>query len=537
MINLKSKEFKIFITVWLVYIFYLQMYGSSCMANSQSALAAAIVNERRFEVDTYKNVSCDLAFYNGHYYSGMAPGVSFISVPLYILSKPMLYILPQEATDFLFERLENYGNTLPSDFWGNKKILSNYFSGLGKRQILEYVIISGFVLPIFTTALISAISAVLLYMLLKRFTGDDRLRLLITFFYAFGTITFPISTEFFQRPIAAALMFAAFFILFKLRHKELEPRGSALFGAGVLAGLSALFDYFYLFAAPLLFLYMLYPYADGPIKAKNIWKWPIFGLDKKKLLLLLKFSIGASIPILLLFMYQYAIFDNFFSTTYYHRAYLIAEGTVQELYKKSLPEKDTTSLGLLVFHILELFLYSPILILALYGLYKALRKKDRYYTDAVSAAIFAAFTLIFILGLVLFFHSGIGPSIKRYMSPMILYLMLFLPYIFPRNMLPKKNKAAFLFIFIGVISIFANWTSAQFGGHWALTHFNLKGSRFQIIEQFFENGPSSSFLNALAGVFGMNPLVLNIIGLLALIFILAVIWSPFRHYSNRGNKH
>ena len=220
----KTREFKLFLTVWIVYIFYLQMFGHSCMANSQSALTAAIVNEGRFKIDTYYKTSCDIAFYDGHYYSGMAPGISFISAPIYAVSKPLFYLLPQELIDFVYEKIEDYGAALPVDFEGRKKTPSNYLPDLNKRQILEYIIISGFILPVFTTSLFSALSALLLYIILKNFTRNEKLRIIITLAYAFGTLMFLLSTEFFQRPIAIALMFAAFTILFKIKHKEIKLR-------------------------------------------------------------------------------------------------------------------------------------------------------------------------------------------------------------------------------------------------------------------------------------------------------------------------
>ena len=153
-------------------------------------------------------------------------------------------MLPQSAIDSLFEKLESYGGKLPVDYEGEKKVLSNYFPNLSKREILEHLFISGFILPIFTTSLISAIAVVLLYSILKKFTSDERLRMLIALFYAFGTLVFPLSTEFFQRSIAAALMFAAFFILFKVGHKELKPEWPIIFVSGLMAGFSAWFDYF-----------------------------------------------------------------------------------------------------------------------------------------------------------------------------------------------------------------------------------------------------------------------------------------------------
>lgn len=515
-----KKEFKLFLTVWIIYIFYLQMFGSSCMANSQSALTAAIVNEGRFEVDTYHRVSCDLAFYNEHYYSGQAPGISFLSVPLYIASKPVFYILPQSIINHLFENLENYGGELPVDYWGNKKVLSNYFEGLNKRQVLEYILISGFILPIFTTALFSAIGAVLVYSMLRRFTKNEGLRMATTAFYAFGTILFPLSTEFFEREIAIVLMFSAFFILFKIRHKEIKPTGSALFTAGVFAGISAWFDYFHLFASGLLFIYLVSFFIRSKPSKLGFKRLRIFDLNKQRASLLLKFIIGVSIPVLLLFSYFYIIFDDPFATSYTHRIVSASNHSILDVFNAKFPSAGT------LFHMLKFILFSPIVIFALYGLYRALLKKDKYYHDAFAVAIFVVFTLLYASALAFTYPDSVAPSFKRHMTPILPYTFVFLPYIFA-NSIPNGNKIKIIFLSLGVISIFFNWVSAQFGGHHGLSHFDLETKKFDVIPQFLENGPSSDFLSTLAGTFNGNALLFNIIGLVILSLIILLIWRVY----------
>lgn len=530
----KSKKFRLFLTVWIIYIFYLQMFGSSHMANSQSALTAAIVNEGRFEIDTYhRAVAQGNAFYNGHYYSGQAPGISFISVPLYLISKPLIYILPQQIVDSLFEKLEKYGGILPPDFEGKKKIPSNYFPDLNKRQILEYVLISGFILPIFTTALFSAIGVILVYSILGRFTHNEGLRMLITLFYAFGTILFPLSTEFFERPIAIVLTFAAFIILFKIRHKELEPKGVTLFGSGLLAGLATMFDYFHLFAAGLLFIYLLSFYIKGKrikVKKGNKRFW-IFELNKQKLWLLLSFIIGVSLSIFPLLLYQYIIFDNPFATSYTYREFELSVYRVSGISNFALP--DMTAFFLM----LNFIMYSPIIILALYGVYKAFLKRDEYYHDVLAIGIFIIFTFAYASILIFSFSSYplIAESFKRYMTPILPFSFIFLPYIFS-NKNKMKNRMKTLLIVLGVISIFFSWTSAQFGGHQGLGHFNLEDKKFEVIPQFLENGPSSDFLSTLSSIFGGNALLFNFIGLVVLALIILLIWKvlPNKKMDRKG---
>jgi hypothetical protein len=511
----KTKEFRLFLTVWIIYIFYLQVYGSSTMANTQSALTAAIVNEGRFEIDTYYRTGGQgNAFYNGHYYSGQAPGISFISVPLYALSKPVFHLLPQKTVDSLFGDLEAYGKNLPKDFEGKEKILSNYFPGLNKRQILEYIVISSFILPIFTTALFSAMGVVLVYVVACRFTRNENLRMLTALFYAFGTILFPLSTEFFERPIAITLIFAAFIVLFRVRHYELKSKSTVLFLSGLLAGFSIWFDYFNFFSAGLLFLYLMSFF----VKHNNTKKFKLFTLDKSKLLLPISFLIGTFIPIFLLLSYHYIVFDDPFTTSYAQREFQETVFNVSGILNASIPDASA------LFHMLAFLIYSPIIILALYGFLRSL-KRDKYYHDVLAIGVFVAFTLTYASALMFAYsHYPLLPeSFKRYMTPVLPFIFIFLPRIFPRDKFKDTAKKTMLF---GAISIFLNWVSAQYGGHWALSHFDLNEKKFLILSEFFENGPSSSFLRTLAGVADVNALLLNLIGLTVLILIVYVIWKP-----------
>lgn len=506
---LRTKEFKLFLTIWIVYIFYLQMFGSGCMANSQSALTAAIANEGRFEIDTYHKVSCDISFYKGHYYSGQAPGISFISVPIYIISKPIFYALPDETIDFIFSKLESYGSTLPVDYWGKKKILSSYFNALNKRQILEYIFISGFILPVFTTSLISSLSALLVYLFLKRFTSSEKLRILITLFYAFGTIQFPSSTQFLERPIAIALMFTAFFILFRIKHKELQPKGSTIFCSGILAGLSAWFDYFHLFLSGFLFLYLL----SFCVKTN---------LDKKKLLLLVRFIVGVLIPVLLLFLYYYIIFDEPLANSYTHRIVPTSNHKILDIANMKLSNVTDQYSYLLLF-----FINNLIILVAFYGVYKVLLKKGIYYHEALYTLALIIFVSLYALILALTYPT-VTPQFQRHMTPIFPYAILFLSYALPSN--NNRNKIKTVFLIVGIISIFSGWLLAQFD----LDHFDAESKRLVLIPHFFKNGPASSFLDTLAGTFDINPLPLNIFGLAILILIIFFIWKQYLYKHNKS---
>ncbi len=521
----QTREFKLFITVWIVYIFYMQMFGSSSMANTQSALTAAIVNEGRFEIDAYYKAGGNgNAYYNGHYYSGQAPGISFISVPVYFISKQFFYFVPDSAIDFMFEKLEKYGEKLPADWQGEKRVLSNFFPALGKRQVMEYIVISGFILPIFITSLIVALSVVLLYSLLAYFTKDSKLRMAIALLYAFGTIIFPLSTEFFERPIAMSMLFFAFAILFRIKHEKIRPKKSSFLAAGILSGISAWFDYFHIALAGLLFFYLLSIFRVSGNKENKRKTFLGFDFSGEKLHLILVFAIGVLVPLLVLGLYQYMIFDNPFTTSYTHRIIPEFSLKLSGLHNLALPNAKV------LFSMAIFFLYSPIIILALYGILRAFFRKDEYFGECLLGLAIIIATLVFSTLVVLSYFKYpstiIESSFKRYMKPILPYIMLFIPYAFKNRKISKKGAMWALFTAFGIISVFMNWLSAQFGGHGALGHFDLETMRFVCIERFLETGPSSSFLSTFSGIFGINSLIINITGLLVLMLGIYLIWKP-----------
>src|SRR5688572_9479440 len=75
----------------LVFLIVLAAYGyfftqHDANTNSRLALVRAIVEEKRFEIDSYHDSALDTidkAYYNGHYYSDKAIGTSLIGVPVY----------------------------------------------------------------------------------------------------------------------------------------------------------------------------------------------------------------------------------------------------------------------------------------------------------------------------------------------------------------------------------------------------------------------------------------------------------------------
>lgn len=497
----ERKEFKLFFTVWIFYLFYLQMFGSSSMANTQSALTASIVNEGRLNIDTYHQAGGNgNAFYNNHYYSGQAPGISFISVPIYFISKQFFSFVPQNLIEQLFNKLENYGKNLPNDWEGKPRLLSNFFPALSKEEILEYVLISGFILPVFTTSLITALSVIVLYSFLKNFTKDERLRTAISLFYAFGTMMFPLSTEFFQRPIATALIFTSFCLLFSIKHNHFKKNKKYLLAAGFLAGLSVAFDYFHFALAGLLLFYLAYK------------------IKKTEISHIFFFAAAASIPVLFLGLYQYSIFDDPFTTSYTYRYDPESNSiNISKLNNLALPDYS------MLYNMAIFFLYSPITLLAVYGIYQSLSFKSKNFQEALLSFMIVLTTFIFSAVVIMSIqaaHPLAQSSFKRYLKPILPFIFIFIPC----ALRAKNGKYKKAFFILGAISVFLNWISAQFGGHGALGHFDLQTKKFVYISRFIENGPQSSLLNSVSAAFNLNSFLINIIGILILVFLVFLIW-------------
>ena len=284
----------------------------------------------------------------------------------------------------------------------------------------------------------------------------------------------------------------------------------------MLAGISAWFDYFHLFLSGLLFLYVLSFYSGNEAKkSKEIIKMWIFNLNKARLLLLSKFIIGVLIPALLLFMYYYIIFDDPLATSYNHRIVPASDAKISDIINIKLPNAFE------LYNILLFVVYSPVILVALYGLYRALLKRDKYYHEAlfISALIIFISFYAFVLAST---YPAVTVHFKRHMAPIFPYAMLFMAYALPSNKKPDRHAINKFFAIIGIISIFMNWTATQYD----LDIFDLESKQLVLFPYFLKNGPGSSFLDALADIFNINHFVLNLTGLAALALVAYLIWKP-----------
>src|SRR5438876_3190304 len=153
-------------------------------------------------VDPYRASTKDVSWYHGHYYAAKAPGLALLTTPVYMVLKDV------HAVRLVDGRLyEHFSTALP--IWA-----------LG---------LVGVVLP-----------AAVLLLLIRRVADDFEpgLGAAVAVTAGLGTLLLPFSTLFFDHMLAAALGFAAFFVIWS------RQGGTArLASGGLLAGLACTADY------------------------------------------------------------------------------------------------------------------------------------------------------------------------------------------------------------------------------------------------------------------------------------------------------
>jgi len=205
--RLNSTQFKLFIAILAIYLYFLNGFHSANEL-SRYSLILAIVEEHTFIIDNYILNMIDISYYNGHYYSDKPPGLAFVGVPVYFI-----------------------GRFLISWFWR------------------PYLLIS-------LIALFSSLSVVLIHELAGILGGTRTSNLLTALTYAFGTIAWVYSKTFFAHG------FSAFLILFSMYCAHLfvqENNTKFIFLSGVTMGYSILVEYpNLLLLVPFLLYFLLY---------------------------------------------------------------------------------------------------------------------------------------------------------------------------------------------------------------------------------------------------------------------------------------
>jgi hypothetical protein len=294
-IFLKRKEFKLFFTFFLIYSFFIQWYGWN--EQSHFSLTRAIVEEKKFEIDSYYNQTGDRSKYNNHYYSDKTPGLSFFAIPTYAIWNSI------------------YNNFFPQSFI-QKYSSDNKFvtQSQGDVTIVSYVnpgfftFTSMILVTIFTSSLFTSLTAILIYKISESFTANEKYRVLVTIAYAFGTLAFINALHYMSYAVGTFFAFLSFFLLFKSKKENSTKNLFAL--AGITIGFAIVVENSVILISVILLVYA-------------------FMIDKRKSLIFLSMLLVGITPLLL---YNFFIFGNPFD--------LASSHIDRQIYYNSNPETE-----------------------------------------------------------------------------------------------------------------------------------------------------------------------------------------------------
>lgn len=318
-----EKRFRIVIVLWLTitsaYCFIHQTQFRNAMAVSRLDLLHALVSHKTFAIDVYEKNTDDKSSNGTHYYCDKAPGIAFLAFPSFYLSAKIMPI---------------FGIALDSPKgW----LISSWFCVAASLSI------------------ITSSGAVCLFLWLLGFV-PQRIALLSTLVFAFGSMAFPYATMLMSHAVVMGLFAIALWLLqlgynpLKKQNEGKQIRSRVFFG-GTACGLAIACEY------------------DAALVAGGILAL-VFCSDLKRGCLLI---LGAIPPILLIPIYDWICTGNPFSLPYGHEVVFTAMD--KGFYGIYLPD-GMNALELLLGPTRGLFFWTPFLLLAFVG-YPTLYDKSK----------------------------------------------------------------------------------------------------------------------------------------------------------------
>lgn len=376
----RGREWLLFGLLLLAYCYVFPRYADWSQ-NSRLALIHAIVDEGRLEIDSYAETTGDYAEFRGHRYSDKAPGPVLLGVPVYVATKAILAAPPVEP---LLDRLAR-----------GEALVATLKPGEAPRDKLTWGLVQIAVTWV-VVALPAALLGVCLYRVLRRGLGlSDGIALLVTLSYGLATSAFAYAGNYYSHQLAAALLFGAFALVWKVR----RPGPARLLVVGLLLGLALISEYPTALIGGPLGLYVIYRARD--------WR-PAPWL-----------ALGALPPLGVLAAYNLAIFQTPLPVGYSYST-LWQDQHHTGFFSLVLPYPEALW-GITFGGFRGLFHSAPILLLGLAGLVPfARRRADRaeLLVCAWSIASFFAFNAASIMW---FGGFAVGP---RYLVPMLPFLAL-----------------------------------------------------------------------------------------------------------------
>jgi hypothetical protein len=384
--------FLLFILFFISYGYFFQ--GGGWNQNSRICLTRSIIDHGTFTIDAYKEDAPgmefvnagDWAYYDGHYYSNKSPGLSFMAAPFFAASQTLLTRL------------------IPGDA-GRQVLMSAYLS------------------TVFTVGVLSVFLCLLIFYVFHRiFSMSVKAALLLTVLFGFGTLAFSYSTTFYSHQPAACCSFLSFVLAMTIRYGA-APRKNMM---AVLAGFSAASAVVIEPSA----MIMLAGVAFCLVSVREGRSYiPLYVL-------------GCVPPLAVLGWYNYVCFGHPLASGYAYSNDMVMWKVEGKLF--GIPGLRRFY-DLLISPYRGLFFSSPVLIMALPGLFIALRRKQ-WLSEILFCAMISGVFIMFIAC----FHAWHGgwAAGPRYLLPAF-------PWIFMMAGLSLQRFPR-VFVGIGLLSLLLN---------------------------------------------------------------------------------
>jgi hypothetical protein len=411
-----EKQTKLFISFFLLYIFFIQ--AISWNEYSRLDLIKSIIDENRFEIDSFANNTGDRSYYNDHYYADKAPGLSFFGAHFYYLWKKIY-----------FDVLKN-PFPIEIEYYTNKIIKNNSVETKTYEPINPgiFFLSSLYFLVLFYSSLPTLLILVIIYKISRNFLVNNKKRLIIILTYGVATLSFIYATVFFSHSLSTFFIFLSFYLLFTCKLENFKNKKKIII-SGLLAGLSVVTEYPTFLLSLLLFFYLV---------------------SFRKFRVILFFVISAFIGLLPLLLYNFTILGNPFKVVY-----AFTDPSIRTDVGANLGFTRTPNPFIIYRHLIGpyrgLLYYHPILLFSIFGFFW-MWKKHKKETILILLG-FIGYLIIFSMRDINFFDFGSSFGARNYLI-IIPFLMLPLAYSI------KKINPFILYLFLG-ISIFTNIIGLQ----------------------------------------------------------------------------
>jgi hypothetical protein len=480
--SLKNKKVELLLFFLLVSVYaYTFPRWADPNQNSRLNMVFAVVEDGTFRIDPYVSNTVDYAKVGDHYYSDKAPGTAFLGIPIYAGMKVFLDL---PMFNGIMEMLSNNAAFQATLREGGTGILAQKVRFAIAQVVLSFLF----------AAIPSALIGLLLYRLSGKFTAHTWIRISFVLIYGLLTPVLAYAGAFYGHQLSTALIFGVFYLAWV--HADRFTIVKAILSGSFLA-YSVVTEYPAALLAGLIFLYLAYRLYQNHDLVKLSW------------------VTGAGLVVAAGWMvYNNAIFGGPLTLGYEYSELWVDQ---HETGFVSLTSPHWDAIWGITFSAFRgIFFYSPILLLAVPGLYLWWRSR-KYRTEFWVALASISIIFLFNASSIMWWGGfAIGP---RYLLGMLPFMALAL--VFGMEMAVRSK------VLMGVVGLLAAWS---FVAVWGLTlagqafaSDTIKNPLVDYAIPAWQSGDIARNLGTIVGLQGIRSLIpLAVISAVLILFMFPI---------------